>query len=80
MSKKDQLDEKEVTKTILEVYEGLKYLGEKNIIHRDLKAPNILMNDGQIKIADFGFAKKTRYLLTYSDRVLGISTSEVLST
>ena len=28
-----------------------------NICHRDLKPHNILMHDGQLKIADFGFSK-----------------------
>lgn len=26
-------------------------------MHRDFKLPNVLKNDGVIKIADFGFAK-----------------------
>lgn len=36
----------------------MKALCEKNIIHRDLKLENILINKGIIKICDFGFAKK----------------------
>ena len=28
-----------------------------SIMHRDIKPPNILFNDGEIRIADFGFAK-----------------------
>lgn len=30
------------------------------IIHRDLKPANILMTDGTPKLADFGFAVKSR--------------------
>jgi serine/threonine protein kinase len=37
--------------------EGLEYLHDKKIFHRDLKAENILFAKGQIKIADFGIAK-----------------------
>ena len=29
-----------------------------NVIHRDLKPANIMMKDGNIKIVDFGLAKK----------------------
>lgn len=35
----------------------MEYLYKNNIVHRDLKLANILMNsDNQIKLADFGFA------------------------
>ena len=37
--------------------EGLNYLHEKSIIHRDIKSDNLLMNAaGDIKLADFGYA------------------------
>lgn len=60
MKKFGSLDEKSAEKIITEVYEGLKYLSEKNIVHRDFKTSNVFMNNGQIKIADFGFAKKIK--------------------
>jgi len=43
---------------ILSVLFVLQYLGNKNIIHRDIKAENIVINyDGTIKVIDFAFSK-----------------------
>lgn len=42
---------------ISDVYEGLLYLKQIGVCHRDIKAANIFMNDGKAKIADFGLAK-----------------------
>ena len=30
---------------------------QKGVIHRDIKPENILLHNGSIKLADFGFAK-----------------------
>jgi serine/threonine protein kinase len=50
-------DEHEIMKIMYQLSQGLKYLYENNILHRDLKPDNILILNNEIKIADFGFAK-----------------------
>ncbi|PKK60674.1 kinase-like protein, partial [Rhizophagus irregularis] len=41
----------------LDITCGLKYLHSRQIIHRDLHAKNILVNNGRLMIADFGLSK-----------------------
>jgi serine/threonine protein kinase len=36
---------------------AFKTLVQENILHRDLKPSNILLHNGVLKIADFGFCK-----------------------
>ena len=44
---------------IFQILQGVKYLHEKKILHRDLKSANILLNNtGEVKIADFGLARQ----------------------
>ena len=50
--------ESQVKCIMLQVFQGLQYLHENFIVHRDLKVSNLLLTDkGCVKIADFGLAR-----------------------
>jgi calcium/calmodulin-dependent protein kinase I len=59
---KSVYNEKEARDVFVLVLNALKHCHDQNIAHRDLKPENLLLasknNDAEVKIADFGFAKK----------------------
>ena len=58
ISKQGALCEKEVSKYCQQILEGIAYLHDSGIVHRDLKCANILLDDyGNCKLADFGISK-----------------------
>jgi len=56
LKKEGSFTEPRASKYIRQVVDALKYLHEKNIIHRDLKLENLLLHEDKIKIADFGWS------------------------
>ena len=55
---KSRIPEKEAILILKQIINGIKELHQHKIVHRDLKAENILIHNGVYKIADFGFSKR----------------------
>ncbi|NXY84586.1 STK10 kinase, partial [Alcedo cyanopectus] len=66
------LTEPQIQVICRQMLEALHYLHSKKIIHRDLKAGNVLLTqDGDIKLADFGVSAKNMKTLQKRDSFIG---------
>ncbi len=65
---KKPIKEKYVQFYFSQLANGLKYLSDHHIMHRDMKPSNILLSNHSkvLKIADFGFAKNTEPNILYN--------------
>jgi eukaryotic-like serine/threonine-protein kinase len=62
-----QLSESYVIKLLQDVLEVLAFVHQKDVIHRDIKPPNIRRrNDGKVVLIDFGAVKQVRTMLVNS--------------
>ncbi|OTB07841.1 hypothetical protein M426DRAFT_230017 [Hypoxylon sp. CI-4A] len=70
-----KLDAAQKKHLALQIFEGLDYLHKRGVLHRDIKAANILVSsDGVLKLADFGLARfyAKRHQYDYTNRVITI--------
>jgi serine/threonine protein kinase len=59
VSQNEYLSLADIKTIMMKLFKAVEYLHRNEIIHRDLKISNILVNkDGDIRVADFGLARE----------------------
>lgn len=71
-STKTTFSEEQISIILAQMVQGLSYLHAHKVLHRDLKAGNVLMNlSGRVKLADFGVSAKLVRTLDKKKTVVG---------
>jgi serine/threonine protein kinase len=70
-NKHEIVPKNDVLRWIEQITHGIMYSHSRNVIHRDLKPANIFLNQGSVRIGDFGFAKTMVDQNTTTNTVLG---------
>lgn len=66
-----RFDDQLIRHLTVQVLRGLAYLHSTGILHRDMKADNLLLdNDGVCKISDFGISRKSNNIYSNSDMTM----------
>ena len=74
LCKEKPLSQKQALIYFGQISQGLKYIHERKMIHRDLKPDNILIIKGEAKISDFGETKLFSKEFTQISRTQGFGT------
>ena len=66
-----KFEEEKALSYFKDLLKAFQILTKSNIMHRDIKPSNILLNNGIIKLADFGFCKPLKDSRDMSQTMLG---------
>jgi serine/threonine-protein kinase len=70
--RKVRFEERDVVSIMAQLLDALQYAHDQGVWHRDIKPANIIiMNNGRIKVADFGIARVESSTLTQAGAVMG---------
>lgn len=72
LNRQGYLPVEEAVAIVMQITDALIHAHQNKVIHRDIKPHNILYNDGEIKITDFGIARTiSQSTITHTGSVLG---------
>lgn len=77
-----ELSKLEIKFIMYQILQGIKHIHSKNVIHRDLKPGNILLNKStyEIKICDFGLARTVETNMDINQIIIESNTNKINDT